>query len=182
LVVPIRDDGGRIVSMYGHRIHPPARGEPVERYLPGAHRAVFNAKALDLGEEIILASSPLGCLTFWVAGHQNAIASNGVEGFTPLHLAALKRHSTRRVLIAYDHTAAGDRGAELVAATMTAEGICCYRVEFPKGMTANDYACRLKPAQKSFGLVLRKAAPMLGARARGLPADERRVPSRTRCW
>ena len=28
---------------------------------------------------------------------------------------------------------------------------------FPKGMDANDYACQVKPAEKSLDLVIRKA-------------------------
>jgi hypothetical protein len=37
------------------------------------------------------------------------------------------------------------------------EGIECYRIQFPKGMDANEYACKVLPADKSLGLVIRKA-------------------------
>ena len=35
-------------------------------------------------------------------------------------------------------------------------GIDCYRVLFPKGMDANEYGCKVKPAAKSLGVLLNK--------------------------
>ena len=40
---------------------------------------------------------------------------------------------------------------------LTAEGLECFRLLFPKGMDANDYACAVKPAEKSLGVVIRSA-------------------------
>jgi DNA primase len=37
-------------------------------------------------------------------------------------------------------------------------GIECFRVEFPKGMDANEYALKVKPAAKSLGVLLNRAA------------------------
>jgi hypothetical protein len=53
----------------------------------------------------------IDALTFWQAGFHNVTASYGVSGFTPDHLAAFRLHGTRRVLIAYDRDAAGDKAA-----------------------------------------------------------------------
>ena len=39
-----------------------------------------------------------------------------------------------------------------------AMGIECYRVQFPKGMDANEYALKVTPAAKSLGVLLNKAA------------------------
>ena len=33
----------------------------------------------------------------------------------------------------------------------------CYRIHFPKGMDANEYACQVQPATKSLGVVIRSA-------------------------
>ena len=38
-----------------------------------------------------------------------------------------------------------------------AEGLECYRVQFTRGMDANEYACKVTPAEKSLGLLIRKA-------------------------
>ena len=79
-------------------------------------------------------------MTFWCAGYRNVTAAYGVEGFTADHLAAFKRFDISRVVIAFDRDEAGERGAAKIAAQLMAEGIDCYRVQFPKGMDANDYA------------------------------------------
>jgi energy-coupling factor transporter ATP-binding protein EcfA2 len=63
----------------------------------------------------------------------------------------------RRLLIAYDRDEAGDAAAAKLAPVLEQRGIAPYRVLFPKGMDANDYAVKVGPPEKSLGLVLRKA-------------------------
>jgi DNA primase len=84
-------------------------------------------------------------------------ASYGIEGFTADHLAAFKQHGIECVLIAYDRDEAGDRAAEKLAKQLMAEGLDCYRIQFPHGMDANEYALKVTPAAKSLGLAIRKA-------------------------
>ena len=36
-------------------------------------------------------------------------------------------------------------------------GIECFRVQFPKGMDANEYARKVQPAAKSLGVLLNSA-------------------------
>jgi DNA primase catalytic core len=159
LVIPIFDEpGSHVVSMYGRRISPPlSKTTPVHWYLPGPHQGVFNTAAFSASEDIILCEALIDALTFWCAGFRNVSSSYGVEGFTTEILAAMRRHHTRRVFIAYDRDAAGDRAAEALAKKLLAEEIECFRVEFPKGMDANQYALTMKPAGKSLALVLKKA-------------------------
>jgi hypothetical protein len=61
------------------------------------------------------------------------------------------------VLIAYDRDAAGEKAASALATKLIAEGIDAYRIQFPKGMDANEYALQVKPASKSLGVVIRSA-------------------------
>ena len=61
------------------------------------------------------------------------------------------------MLIAYDRDEAGERAAEKLSQQLMAEGLECYRIQFPKGMDANEYALKVTPAAKSLGLVIRKA-------------------------
>ncbi len=91
-------------------------------------------------------------------GYRNVTASYGVNGFTKDHRAAFERHGTQRVYIAYDREEAADKSAEKLAAELIAMGIECFRVEFPKGMDANEYALKVTPAAKSLGLLLRNAS------------------------
>jgi DNA primase len=69
-------------------------------------------------------------------------ASYGVNGFIDDHLTAFKRYGIKRVLIAYDRDEAGDRAAQALAEQLSATGIKCWRIEFPKGMDANEYALK----------------------------------------
>ncbi|MCP5197955.1 MAG: toprim domain-containing protein [Gammaproteobacteria bacterium] len=158
LVIPVIDEHGHISEVYGRKINDHLRkGTPRHLYLPGPHAGVWNVAALQASPEIILCESLIDALTFWCAGYRNVTASYGIDGFTPDHLAAFKTHGTERVLIAYDRDTAGETAAEKLAQQLNAEGIDCYRLQFPKGMDANDYALQVKPADHSLGVVIRSA-------------------------
>jgi DNA primase catalytic core len=158
LVIPVCDAAGDVVEVYGRKITPNLRtGTPLHLYLPGPHCGVFNAEGLAGQEEVILCEALIDALTFWCAGYRNVTASYGVNGLTDEHLAAFREAGTRRVLIAYDRDVAGDAAALTLAKTLTAHGIDCYRIQFPKGMDANAYALSVQPASKSLGLVIRQA-------------------------
>lgn len=158
LIVPVCDEGGNVLEVYGRKLLDNLRaGTPKHLYLPGPHRGLFNGAALAAAKEIILCEALIDALTFWCAGYRNVTSAYGVEGFTDEMLEAFKRYGTQRVLIAYDRDAAGERGATKVSELLMAAGIECFRIQFPKGMDANAYACKLTPASKSLGLVIRKA-------------------------
>ena len=104
--------------------------------------------------------------------------SYGINGFTDEILAALKDAGAQRILIAYDADQAGNQAAEKLAKQLTGEGLDCFRLTFPKGMDANEYAVKVKPPLKSLGLVIRKAEwlgrgerPDLDTAAPAMPAD-----------
>jgi DNA primase catalytic core len=158
IVIPIIAPTGEITEVYGRKITEGLRpGTPNHLYLPGPHRGVWNEAALAEHQEIILCEALIDALTFWCAGYRNVTASYGIEGFTADHLAAFRRHGTMRVLIAYDRDEAGDRAAEKLSQQLNAAGLDCYRILFPKGMDANEYALKVTPAAKSLGIAIRKA-------------------------
>jgi DNA primase catalytic core len=158
VVIPVFNLEGEVVQMYGRKITPGLRpGTPLHMYLPGPHRGVWNEEALVASKEIILCEALIDALTFWCAGFRHVTASYGVNGFTDDHRAALKRHGTQRIYIAYDRDDAGERAAEKLAEELLALGIECFRVQFPKGMDANDYAPKVTPAAKSLGVLLNNA-------------------------
>lgn len=158
LVVPILDEAGNTVNLYGRKLIDKLRaGTPMHLYLPGPHRGIFNVQALAASREIILCEALLDALTFWCAGYRNVTTAYGVEGVTDELLEAFGRHGTRRVLIAFDRDEAGERGAAKVAESLMACGIECFRIQFPKGMDANEYALKVTPAQRSLGIAIRKA-------------------------
>jgi len=158
LVVPVFDRTGQVVQLYGRKIGSNLRkGTPLHLYLPGPHRGMFNREALSDQPEIILCESLIDALTFIAAGFENVTTSYGVNGFTDEILAALKESGAERILIAYDADAAGNQAAGKVAEQLTSEGFDCFRLNFPKGMDANEYALKVQPPLKSLGLVIRKA-------------------------
>ena len=157
LIVPIFDEGGNVVEVYGRRVGKINEGESKHLYLPGPHAGVWNLEAVKVSEEVILCEALIDALTFWCAGFRNVTSSYGTGGFTADHLAAFKRHGTKRVLIAYDRDDAGEQASESLVEKLISEGIDCYRLQFPKGMDANEYALHVQPATKSLGVVIRSA-------------------------
>jgi hypothetical protein len=72
-------------------------------------RGVWNEEAFIASKQIILCESLIDALTFWCAGFRHVTTSYGINGFTDEHRAALQKHDTERVYIAYDHDEAGTR-------------------------------------------------------------------------
>jgi len=158
VVIPIIDLEGKITGMYGRKITDGLRqGTPLHMYLPGPHRGVWNEEALAVSKEIILCESLIDALTFWCADFRNVTASYGVNGFTEDHCQAFKKHGVKKVLIAYDRDEAGEKATIELAEELVSMGIDCYRVLFPKGMDANEYGCKVRPAPKSLAVLLNKA-------------------------
>jgi DNA primase catalytic core len=160
LVIPVVDEGGVPVEVYGRKITPASQlraGTPLHLYLPGPHRGVFNRAGLTGADEIIVCESLIDALTFWCAGYRHVTAAFGVSGLTEEVFAALTAEGVKRVLIAFDRDEAGDTAATALATRLLAHGVAPYRVGFPKGMDVNAYALKVGPPAQSLGLVLRKA-------------------------
>ena len=181
LVVPVFEvvDGvgqtgvGRVTEIYGRKLLDNLRaGTPKHLYLPGPHAGVWNEAALVSSVEVILCEALIDAMTFWCAGFRNVTASYGTQGFTDDHLQAFKRHGVQRVLIAYDRDEAGERAAKELAPKLQAAGIGVWRIQFPKGMDANEYALKVTPAGKSLGLLIRKAEWLGNGAAPARQADE----------
>jgi DNA primase catalytic core len=174
LVIPVFNLSGEVVEMYGRKIIPNLRpGTDYHTYLPGPHRGVWNEEALIASKDIILCEALIDALTFWVAGYRQVTASYGTNGFTADHRAAFERHGTERVYIAYDRDEAGDKAAAKLAEELMPSGIECFRVQFPKGMDANEYALKTQPAAKALGVLL-TGATWMGKGPR--PAGRVQVP------
>jgi len=163
LVIPVYDATGKVVEVYGRKITPRLRkGTALHLYLPGPHRGVWNLAALRSSKEIILAEALVDALTFWCAGYRNVTSAFGTNGFTAEMLEALKAYGVERVLIAFDRDDAGEASAKKLAERLGSEEISCFRVRFPRGMDANDYALKVTPAAQSLGVLLRSAQYMSG--------------------
>jgi len=175
IIVPIFDNGN-VVEVYARKIRDDLRkGTPKHLYLPDAHKGVFNSKCLQSSDEIILCESLIDALTFWNYGFRNVTTSYGTSGFTSELLEAFKQNNIKRVLIAYDRDEAGNKAAKEISAKLNKEKIDTYRILFPKNMDANEYALNVTPAEKSLGIVIRKA----GWLGKGHFHGERKEPAKS---
>ena len=159
ITVPIFTEEGNVCEIYGRKILGSRlrKGTAQHLYLPGPHEGVCNAEGLEGQKEIILCEALIDAMSFWIHGYKNVTASYGTSGFTPDHLAAFKACGAERILIAYDRDEAGNNAAEKLAKDLQQQGFACYRLHFPKGMDANQYAQEVQPASKSLGIVIRSA-------------------------
>ena len=159
VVVPVFDGKGNVCELYGRKILGSRlrKGTAQHLYLPGPHKGVWNESGLQGCAEVILCEALIDAMTFWVHGYKNVTASYGTSGFTADHFAAFKACGAERILIAYDRDEAGNNAAEKLAKQLQKEGFTCYRLHFPKGMDANQYAQEVMPAAKSLGVVIRSA-------------------------
>jgi DNA primase len=171
LTVPITDENGHTVWMYGRRTLRNLNVDtPRHLYLPGQRRGVFNVLGVRGQETVFLCESIIDALTFYAAGFQNVTCAYGVDGFTDEIFETLKVHGTRRVYIAFDRDEAGERGAAKVAERLMASDIECFRVQFPRaGLDANEYGQKMKPLDRAFA-VLVNAAVWLGKGTRVVAA------------
>ena len=161
IVIPIFNREGEVVQMYGRKIAPRhlLREDTAEHlYLPGPHRGVWNEAALIASKEIILCEALIDALTFWCAGYRHVTSSYGVNGFTDEIKAAFRKHGTKRIYIAYDRDDAGERAALKHAEELIGMGIECFRVQFPRGQDANEFAMKQQPAAHWLGMYLQRAA------------------------
>lgn len=172
LVFPVMDEDGAVSEIYGRKVASQKSGI-YHLYLPGPHRGIWNPDCLK-SPEVILTESVIDALTFWVNGFENVTCIYGTEGFTDDHLEAFKRHKTQKIYLAYDRDKAGDRAATRDAERLQSIGIECFRVRFPAGHDANEYALKVTPAGKSLGVLLNSAEWLGKGQAPESKTDEAR--------
>ena len=169
IVFPVIDTGGNIREIYGRKIIQRLRkGTDFHLYLPSDcrpfdDRGIWNEQALSVHGEIILCESIIDAMSFWCAGYRNVTCLYGTQTLSLFLLEAFQKYQTKTVLIAFDRDDSGAAAVETHSKTLMDMGIDVYRIDFPRGMDANDYATRFKaaggdmPAHQSLGLVIRNA-------------------------
>ncbi|NDV63379.1 toprim domain-containing protein [Puniceicoccales bacterium CK1056] len=166
LVFPICREDGRVVQIYGRKVGP-QKNKVYHLYLPGPPRGIWNPECL-LSPEVILTESVIDALTFRVNGMGNVTCIHGTDGFTDELLNAFREKRTQRVYIAYDRDQEGERAAERDSERLQSIGIECFRVIFPPGQDANEFALKHEPASHSLPLLLNSARWM----GRGVTAPQ----------
>jgi len=155
-VFPIRNRSGQVTEVYGRKTVQKQSTGIYHLYLPGPHVGLLNWEGF-ASREIIICESIIDALTFWSAGIRNVTTIYGTESFTQELEDTLIKEKARRAYLAYDRDEAGNRAADRDAKRLGALGIECYRVQFPKGMDANQYALKVSPPEKSLALLIKSA-------------------------
>jgi len=139
VVVPIYDEAGQPVGLYGRSIQPDA--EVKHLYLSGGHRAVWNgAAAAAYPDELLVTEAILDGLALFQAGKKNVVACYGAGGWTPHHDTLIEKHSVRKLVFAFDGDERGQSAALGLAQNLDAKGIRCHRIQWPEGVKdACDY-------------------------------------------
>ena len=177
VVVPIYNEDGQPVGLYGRSIQPDA--EVKHLYLSGGHRGVWNgAAAAAYPDELLVTEAILDGLALFQAGKKNVIACYGAGGWTPHHDALIVKHSVRKLVFAFDADERGESAALELSQKLDAKGIRCHRIKWPQSepdgpskssgriKDANDYfqyhtATGFKGTAESFGSLL-AVAPRIG--------------------
>jgi DNA primase catalytic core len=121
IVVPLFDEYGKAVSCYGRSVQ--AESKVPHLYLPGPHKSIFNRKAGEVYDEIIITEAIIDGLSLLQLGLQNVQALYGTNGFTDEHQALLKDARVKTVVLALDNDPAGRKASSELAARLAAVGI-----------------------------------------------------------
>ena len=139
LTVPVTNEKGETVQIYGRRIDPKAPKENRHLYLARPLAGIFNPEALK-SREIILTESIIDALTFVKNGMESVTCTFGTANFTEELFEAIRAAKIESVKLAFDADEAGEKATAKAAAKLQAIGIECHQIKFPWGMDANGYA------------------------------------------
>lgn len=141
VVIPLFDEHGNIVQMYGRKILDNLRkGTPDHLYLGTELRGVFNQAALEHQSEILLCESIIDALTLWSAGLRNVTCTFGTNNFTPDLWNFFKRIKPKRIILCFDNDEAGNAAALKYAPELAKMGIAVLRAHLPLGQDINEVA------------------------------------------
>jgi len=140
VVIPLPDENGRIVGVYGRSIDDKSSFK--HRYLKGSHKGIFNRKASAVYDEIILTESILDALSLIKLGLENTQSIYGTNGFTEEHLKQLKDDRVKTVVLAMDNDCAGRSASIKLKEKLTGEGFAVkeiYPERLPNGAGTKDW-------------------------------------------
>lgn len=140
IVVPLFNEQGEVVQMYGRKIEKVAKEVPKHLYLSGELRGVFNRAALEHQKEILLCESILDALTLWSAGYRNVTTTFGTNNLTPELWQLLERLRPKRIILCFDHDEAGETAVKRYALDLAKLGARVLRAKLPYGEDINEAA------------------------------------------
>ena len=173
LTFPIVDEAGQSVDLYARSTDDKAKLKHL--YLPGRHRGVFNRKASQLFDQILLTESIIDALSLIALGLENVQACYGVNGFTEEHLAILKADRVKTVIVAFDNDEPGRKASKSLATRLLSEGFSVKEIA-PDSKDWNDDL--LAGVQGPAIHAKIEAAPLSRPKGAATPLDVRQDGSR----
>ncbi len=140
VVVPLFNEHGEVVQMYGRKIEKVSRDAPKHLYLSGELRGVFNRAALEHQKEILLCESILDALTLWSAGFRNVTTTFGTNNLTPELRTLLEKLRPERIILCFDHDEAGEKAVKRYAPDLAKLRARVMRAKLPYGEDINEVA------------------------------------------
>jgi DNA primase len=142
MVVPVFDDHGAVVQVYGRLIGASLRsGTKRDLYLPGPMKGVWNQDGLR-DREVILCTGLIDALTVWSAGFPNVTTSFGAEHLREHVIPVLKKNQVHVAVLAFPADEHGGRAADDAREVLAAAGIGSTRDILPAGQDVNTFARR----------------------------------------
>jgi len=146
VVFPIRNEGGRVIAFTARTLETGDKAgakyiNSPETPLYSKSHVLFNldkAKpAIRALEFALLVEGQMDCISVFLAGIQNVIATSGTA-FTEQQVAILKRH-TSQVIVNFDPDSAGANAAEKSIALLTEEGFTIKIVTLDGGLDPDRF-------------------------------------------
>ena len=107
VVVPVLDEQGVVVGLYGRRVDGPGAKLSEESarhlYLKGTHQAVFNAGAAKHARRIVIVEAILDALSVWQSGERAVIPIYGKDGWTEHHEKLVRETEASELVLALDN-------------------------------------------------------------------------------
>lgn len=143
LTVPIHDEAGRVVDIYGRSVNDDRR-RPNHLFL-GETPAfpLFHVAALHGAKEVIVAGSVFDAMTLWRFGLRQVVGLFGAGTFTDEHCALFRKHQVERVFLAFRRDKAGQQATTRAAEMLEEAGLEVFGVQLPRGLDLNAYAIEL---------------------------------------
>ncbi len=138
VVVPVCDEAGRIVTLYGRSTAtgPGAEGKR-HVYLPNRPKGLWNIAALKGSPHVIAVESILDALSLETAGVANVVAIQGTQGLSEKDLETLKSMGTQRVTLLMDADAAGRAAEERLKEKLA--NFAVDKITLPEGEDPNSF-------------------------------------------
>ncbi len=146
VVFPISNEGGRVIAFTARTLETGEKAgakyiNSPETPLYSKGQVLFNldkAKAAIRSLEFaLLVEGQMDCISVYLAGIQNVIATSGTA-FTEQQVAILKRH-TSNVIVNFDPDAAGSNAAEKSISLLTEEGFAVKIVTLEGGLDPDRF-------------------------------------------